>query len=57
MDTPRQCDVDITLIHLKENIDQFPRYFDVLFRCNLDGQKIDFFKCNFDWSKTQVFST
>ena len=25
----------------KKNIDKSPRHFDVLFRCNIDGRKID----------------
>ena len=45
----------------KENMDNFPCYFDVLFRCNFDGQKIDlvstyFFRPNVDRKKINVVS-
>ena len=58
----RRFDVDIMLIHRKENIDKFPGYFDVLFRRTFDGPEIDvvstyFLYCNFDERKIDVVLT
>ena len=62
MPNRRGFDVDITSIYKKENINKFPHHFDVVFRCNFDGWKIDvvstyFLPCNFDEQKIDVFST
>ena len=38
-------DGDITLIRQRENIDEFPGHFDLLFRCNFDEQKTDVVGC------------
>ena len=61
-DTPRQIDVDLMLILrqcMEKNIDNFPRHFDVFFRCNFGRRKIDvastyFLRCNFDERKIDV---
>ena len=57
----RRFNVHITSICWKENMDKLPRHFDVLFRCNFDGRKIDVvstysLRCNFDERKIDVVS-
>ena len=37
MSNRRRFDDNITSIRRGENIDEFPRHFDVFFRCNFDG--------------------
>ena len=39
MSNQRRFDIDITSIRQKENINEFPRYFDVFFLYNFDGKK------------------
>ena len=56
----RRLDGNTTSIHWKENIGEFPRNFDILFRCNFDRQKIDvvstfFFQRTFDGEKLTSF--
>ena len=37
----RWSDTNSTLIHQIENIDEFPRHFEVLSRCNFNGRKVE----------------
>ena len=53
---------DMASIRLRENIDEFPRHFDVLLLCKFDGPKIDvvstyFIQRNFNGWKIDVIST
>ena len=58
----RRSDVDIMSLSQRPNFDNFPRRFDVLFRCNFADRKIHvvstyFFRYNFDGRKVHVVST
>ena len=58
---PRRFDVNITSICRRQNFDEFPRHFRVLFRCDFAGQKIlvvsaYFLRCNFDGRKIHIVS-
>ena len=58
----RRSDVDIMSLSQRPNFDNFPRRFDVLFRCNFADRKIHvvstyFFRYNFDGPKIHVVST
>ena len=58
----RRFNVDITSIRRRPNLDEFPRHFHVLFRCNFASLKIRvvstyFFRCNFDGRKIHMVST
>ena len=44
MSNRRRFDIDITSIRQKENINEFPRYFDVFSWYNFDGQKMTLFR-------------
>ena len=62
MSNRRRFHLDITSIHRRPNIDEFPRHFHVLFRCILADLEIHivstyFFQRNFDGRKTHVVST
>ena len=59
---PRRFDVNITSICQRPNFDEFPRHFQVLFRCNFADRKIDvvstyLFRRNFTGRKIHVVST
>ena len=58
----RWFDVDNTSVCQKENIDKFPRHFDIHFYVIFMGQRLDivltyFLRCNFDEQKIDIVST
>ena len=41
MSNQHRVETDFILIQQKENLNKFPCHFDVIFRCNVNGQKIE----------------